>query len=97
MKGCNFAFNLVQLLYYKCHKTNLNRGEPFIDSPDSIKQEKVTGNPINKKENRCFQYPETVVLNYEETIEDPQRSTKIKSFINKYNWKGINAPSAKGD
>ena len=57
----------------------------------------MTGNPINKKENKCFQYTVTVVLNYEEIKEDPQRRTKIKPFINKYNWKGINAPSTKGD
>ena len=26
-----------------------------------------------------------------------QRISKIKPFINKYNWKGINYPSEKGD
>ena len=26
MKGCKFAFYYVQLLYYKCHKINLNCG-----------------------------------------------------------------------
>ena len=28
---------------------------------------------------------------------DPQRITKIKPFINKYNWEGINFPSEKDD
>ena len=37
MRGSKSAFDFVQLLYYKCHKTNLNRAEPFIDSSDSIK------------------------------------------------------------
>ena len=27
--------------------------------------------------------------------KDPERITKIKSFINKYNWKQINFPSEK--
>ena len=27
----------------------------------------------------------------------PQRITKIKAFINKYNWEGINFPSEKDD
>ena len=29
--------------------------------------------------------------------KDPQRVTKIKRFINKYKWEGINYPSEKDD
>ena len=39
----------------------------------------------------------TVVLNYEEIKKVPQRITRIKHFINKHNWKGINLPSEKDD
>ena len=62
------AFDYAQLLYYKCHKTNyFNRGVSYIDSPDWInKKKKVTINPINKKDNKFFQYALTVTLNYEE-------------------------------
>ena len=35
----------------------------------------------------------TVALDHEETKRDPQRISKMKPFINKYNWKGINHPS----
>ena len=49
MRGSEFVFDYVQLLYYKCHKMNLNRGGSYIDSPDSIKNKKATINPINKK------------------------------------------------
>ena len=38
MKGNEFVFDYVYLLYYKCHKTNLNRGGSYIDSPDWIKK-----------------------------------------------------------
>ena len=38
-----------------------------------------------------------VTLNYEEMKKDPPRITKIKLFINKYNWEGINFPSEKDD
>ena len=58
-------------------------------------KKKAIINPINKKDNKCFQYAITVALNYEEIKKDPQRITKIKPFINKYNWKGINVPSEK--
>ena len=60
------------------------------------KTKKETINPINKKD-KCFQYAETVALNYEEIKEDPERISTIKSFINKYNWEGINYPSEKND
>ena len=38
-----------------------------------------------------------VTLNYEEMKKDPPRIAKIKLFINKYNWEGINFPSEKDD
>ena len=31
MKGSEFVFNYVQLLYYKCHKINPNRGGSYIE------------------------------------------------------------------
>ena len=33
MRGTEFVFDYVQLLYYKCHKINLNHGGSYIDSP----------------------------------------------------------------
>ena len=40
MKGGGFAFDYVNLLYYKCHKINLNPGGLYIDFPDWIKKKK---------------------------------------------------------
>ena len=54
------------------------------------KNKKETINFINKKDKKCFQYTVTLALSYEEIKKDPQRITKIKPFINKYNWEGIN-------
>ena len=70
MKGSEFAFDSDQLLYYKCYKINPNHCGSYIDSPDWIKNKKATINPINKKDNKCFQYAVTIALNY-----DPQRIT----------------------
>ena len=33
MSGSEFAFDIVDLLYYKLHKISLNRGRSYIDSP----------------------------------------------------------------
>ena len=82
MKGSEFLFDYVQLLYYKWHKINPNRGWSYTDSPDWLKSKKATIYPINKKDNECFQYAVKVSLNNEEIKKDPQRITKIKSFIN---------------
>ena len=69
MKGSEFVFAYIQLLYYKCHKINPNRGGSYIDFPDWIKNKKATINPINKKHNKYFQNAVTVALNYEEIKE----------------------------
>ena len=37
MKGSDFVFNYVHLLYYKCHKINFYHGGSDVDSPDWIK------------------------------------------------------------
>ena len=58
---------------------------------------KATINPINKKDNRCFQYTVTVALNHEEIKNDLQRITKIKHFINICKLRGINFLSEKHD
>ena len=85
------------MLYHKCHKINLNRGGSCINSPDWIKNKKATINPINKKDHECLQYTVTVALNHEEIKKGPQRITKVKLFINKYNWEGTHFPSEKDD
>ena len=69
MKDSDFVFDYVHLLYYKCHKINLIRGGSYIDFPDWIKSKKATINPINKKDNKCFQYAVTVALNHEEIVK----------------------------
>ena len=78
-------------------KKNLNIGGSYTDSPDCIKIKKATINRINKRDNKCFQYAVTVVLNHEEIKKDPQRIRTLKPFINKYNWEGVNFLSEKDD
>ena len=34
MRGSDYIFDSVQLMYYKCHKVNFKRGGSHIDSPD---------------------------------------------------------------
>ena len=92
MKGSDFEFDVVNLLYYDFNKTSLNRGGSYIDSPERIKDKKSTINPKNK-DYKCFQYAVTVALNRDKINEHLQRVSKIKPFIDQYNWNGIDFPS----
>ena len=44
-----------------------------------------------------LQYAATVALDDEEIAKNPERITKLKPFINKYNWEEVNFPSKKDD
>ena len=54
MRGSDFIFDSVQLLYYKCHKINFKRGGSYTDSPEWRKKKKATINPKNPND-ECFQ------------------------------------------
>ena len=97
MKGSEFVFDYVHLMCYKCHKINPNHVGSYVYSPSWTQNKITTINPINKKDNKCFQYAITIALNYEETGKHAERKTKVKPFINKYKLERINFPSGKDD
>ena len=79
-------------MYYNLNKVSLSRGGSYIDSPKWLKNKKATINPKNK-DDKCFQYPLTVALNYEQIKDHPERISKIKPFIDQYDWKEIDFSS----
>ena len=97
MKGSSFTFNRIDLLEYHLHKISLNRGSSYINSPEWIKNKKVTINPQNTEDNNCFQYAITAALNYHNIGSHPERISKLKPFINNYNWKDTEYPSRSKD
>ena len=54
---------------------------------------------INPKNNhdKCFQYTFAAALNYQKIKNNPERISKIKPFIQQYDWKEINFPPHKKD
>ena len=54
---------------------------------------------MNQKnnDNKCFQYAVTLALNIDQINDRPERISKIKPFIEKYNWKDIDFPSTSKD
>ena len=96
MRGSDFEFDGVNFLYYDFNEISLNRGGSYIDSPKWLKDKKSTINPKNNDE-KCFQYAGTLALNLDKINRDPQRISKIKPFINQYNWKDIDFPPTNKD
>ena len=96
MKGSEFEFDGVNFLYYDFNKISLNRVGSYIDSPKWLKDKKSTINPKNN-DDKCFQYAVTLALNLDKIKKVPQRLSKIKPFIDQYNWKDIDFPSASKD
>ena len=96
MRGSDFEFDGVNLLYYDFNKISLNRGGSNIESAKWIKDKKSTINPKNN-DYKCFQYAITVALNHDKINKDSQRVSKIKAFIDQYNWNDIDFPSPSKD
>ena len=92
MRGSEFEIDGVNFLYYDFNKTSINRGGSYIDSPKWLKNKKSTINPKNN-DDKCFQYAVKLALNLDKIKKDPQRVSKIKPFIEKYNWEDIGFPS----
>ena len=96
MKGSDFAFDGVNYLFYDLNRTTISKGGSYIDSPKWLKDKKSTINPKNN-DYKCFQYAVTLSLNLDKINKNSQRISKIKHFIEEYNWKDIDFPSTSKD
>ena len=94
MRGSEFGFDVVNFLYYDFNKISLNRGGSYIEPAKRIKDKRSIISPKNN-DYKCFQYAITVALNRDKINRDPQRISKIKPFIEQYNWNGYRIPSNK--
>ena len=91
MKGLNFEFDGINFLYYDFNKISISRGGSYIDSPKWLKNNKLTINPKNND------YAVTLALNLDRINSHSERISKIKPFIEQYNWKDIDFPSTSKD
>ena len=95
-RGGEFIFENVDLLYY-FHKIDMRRGKSYIESPKWIKNKKAAVNPKNIDDDNCFQYSIPLALDHQNIGRNLHRILKIKSFIAKYNWEGIEFPAGPKD
>ena len=96
IRGSEFEFDGVNFLYCDFNKISLNRSGSYIDSPQWLKNKKSAINPKNN-DHECFQYAVTLGLNLDNIDNHPERISKIKPFIDQYNWKDIDFPSTSKD
>ena len=80
-----YIFDSIDILGIHFHNIKLKRGKSYIKSPDWISSKKATINPKNTKDNKCFQYAITVALNHQGISSHPERISKIKPHMDKYN------------
>ena len=96
MKGSDFEFDGINCFYYDFNKTSINRVGSYIDSLQWLKNQKSTIN-LKNNDGKCIQYAVTLALNLNSIDNHPERISKIKPFVNKYNWKDINFPAMSKD
>ena len=96
MRDSDFAFDGANFLYYDFNKISISRGGSYIDSPKWLKDKKSSVNPKNN-DHKSFQYAVTLALNLDKINDHPERISKIKPFIEEYNWKDIDFPSTNKD
>ena len=81
MRGSEFVFYSVDLLYYILHKISLNRGGSYIDFPEWIKNKKTTINPKNTKDNKCIQYSVIAALHHQKLKKTPQKFLNLNHIL----------------
>ena len=96
MRGSDFVFNGINHFFYDFNRVSISKGGSYIESPKWLKDKKSTINQKNN-DNKCFQYATTLALNFKKINKHPQRVSKIKPFIENYNWNDINFPANKKD
>ena len=96
MRGSDFEFDGIHFFNYNFNKTSIYRGGSYIDSPKWLKDKKSTINPKNN-DLKCFQYAATLALNFDNINNHPEKISKIRPFIDQYNWKDIDFPATSKD
>ena len=86
-----FTLDHIMHLDIDFHQLQLTRGGSHIELPDWIASKKAVINPKNKDE-ECFKWAVIAALHHEEIDVHPERIAKLKPFVERYNWEGLNFP-----
>ena len=90
-----FSIDHIMHLDIDFHELNLTRGSAYIELPAWIEKKKAVINPKNTKDEECFKWAVIAALHHEEIDKNPQRISKLKPFVDRYNWHGLEFPVSK--
>ncbi|XP_057308440.1 uncharacterized protein LOC130646281 [Hydractinia symbiolongicarpus] len=88
-----FSIGRIQHLDVDFHKLKLTRGLSYIETQKWIATKKAIINPNNNDE-ECFRWALVAALHHEDIAKDPQRISKLRPYIDRYNWQGIEFPTS---
>ena len=84
-----FVFDEFLYLDVNFYQLNLMRGSSYLPLPDWLAIKKAIVNPHNDDE-ECFKWSVFTVENA--GMKEPQRVSKLRKFMDNYNWSGLEFP-----
>ena len=84
-----FVFDEFLYLNVNFHQLNLTRGSSYLPLPDWLARKKAIVNPHNDDE-ECFKW--SVIAVEKVGMKDPQRVSKLRKFMDNYDWSGLEFP-----
>ncbi|XP_057302762.1 uncharacterized protein LOC130636929 [Hydractinia symbiolongicarpus] len=88
-----FTISRILHLDVDFHNLWLTRGSSYIAAPKWIVSKNAIINPKNGNE-ECFRWAVIASLHYTEVEKDAQRITKLRPYVDLYNWEGIEFPTS---
>ena len=89
----DYLFHGIVSLDVDIHEVELTRGSSYIKLPEWIENKHAVLNPKNERDDECFKWAVIAALHHEDIGNDPQRISKLKPFVSRYNWDGIKFPA----
>ena len=97
LRRSNFIFSSVDLTYLQVTKINLKRVGTYVSTPERIFNKKAIINPNNFDDEFCFAWSIIISIHYDEIGIDHKRISKLKRFVNNYDWSDVSFPTDKRD
>ena len=97
LRGSNFIFSSVDLTYLQVVKSKLKRVGTYVKTPEWIFNKNAIINPCNLDDNYSFAWAIIISMHYDEIGRNHNRMSKLKRYVNNYNWNDINFPTDKRD
>ena len=70
----------------------MNTSTSYIKLSKWISLKKAVINPKNEYDEECFKYAVIAALHHHEIANHPERISKLKPYIDNYNWEGLKFP-----